>query len=338
MRLRHYYVDVKRGKWEFLGGQTWSWLTPNRVGLNPASSDVFYSLNMDFNYQVGLTWTRSPQVRFVYHPNSNWAMGVTLENPEQFGGQGEITFPASFNAQLAGQIDQSNISSTPNLHPDVIPKISYDTDVSGKHFHVEAAGLLTTVKVTNLPTALGSTFVSHTKTGGGVEAAVNLELLKGFRVVANGFYSDGGGRYIFGMGPDAVVLPTAAGTDVVLSMVHSGNALAGVEWQAHPKALFYAYYGGAYFQRNFAVDTTPAARPGAIVGFGGPSSANNNNRAIQEPTLGWIQTFWKNPQYGALQFITQLSYLTRSPWFVAAGAPKNAHLTMGWVDLRYVLP
>ena len=357
MRLRHYWLDLKRGKWEFLGGQTWGWLTPNRVGLSPNSADVFYSQDMDFNYQVGLTWTRAPQFRLAYHPNPHWGMGVALENPEQFGGQGEVIFPNSFNAQVAGQIDQANISSTPNLHPDVIPKIAYDTDMSGKHFHAEVAGLLTTVKTTNLPTVLGATFNSHTKTGGGGAAAINLELLKGFRVLANGFYSDGGGRYIFGMGPNAVLFPvnaagqtctnvatvTSSGTtfsgvgcDVGISLVHSGSGIVGFEAQFTPKTMIYGYYGGAYFQRNFAPDTT--GKPGTFVGFGGPNSANNNNRSIQEPSIGWIQTFWRNPQYGALQLITQLGYVTRSPWFVAAGAPKNAHLTMGWVDLRYVLP
>jgi len=363
MRLRHYWLDLKRGKWEFLGGQTWGWLTPNRVGLSPNSADVFYSQDMDFNYQVGLTWTRAPQFRMVYHSNPHWAMGVALENPEQFGGQGEVTFPNSFNAQLLNgnnpQIDQANNSGTPNLHPDVIPKIAYDTDMGGKHFHAEVAGLLTTVKTTNIPTVSGSTFASHTKTGGGGEAAINLELLKGFRVMANGFYSDGGGRYIFGMGPDVVAFPvnapgqtctnvatttgvppvttfSGAGCDVALSLVHSGSGIFGFEGQFTPKTMIYGYYGGAYFQRNFALDTT--GKPGTFVGFGGPNSGNNNNRAIQEGTLGWIQTFWRNPQYGALQLITQVSYVTRSPWFVAAGAPKNAHLTMGWVDLRYVLP
>ena len=34
----------------------------------------------------------------------------------------------------------------------------------------------------------------------------------------------------------------------------------------------------------------------------------------------------------------QACYLTRAPWFVAPGAPKNAHLTMGYVGFRYVLP
>jgi hypothetical protein len=335
MRQRLYFVDVKRHKWEILAGQSWSWLTPNRSGLSPYPSDVFYSQNMDFNYQVGLTWTRAPQVRFAYHPNDHWAMGIALENPEQFGGQGEVTFPAAFNAQLAGQIDQANISSTPNLHPDIIPKIAYDTDMGGKHFHVEAAGLLTGLKTTNL---VAGTFVKHSKEGAGLEGAVNLEVVKNFRLVANGFWSDGGGRYVFGMGPDVVALPNAAGTDVMLSLVHSYSGIFGFEAQVTPKTMFYGYYGGAYFQRNFALDTSAGAKPNTFVGFGGPNSANNNNRAIQEPTIGWIQTFWKNPQYGALQLITQASYLTRAPWFVPNGAPKNAHLGMGWVDLRYVLP
>jgi hypothetical protein len=335
MRQRLYFVDVKRHKWEILAGQSWSWLTPNRSGLSPYPSDVFYSQNMDFNYQVGLTWTRAPQVRFAYHPNDHWAMGIALENPEQFGGQGEVTFPAAFNAQLAGQIDQANISSTPNLHPDIIPKIAYDTDMGGKHFHVEAAGLLTGLKTTNL---VAGTFVKHSKEGAGLEGAVNLEVVKNFRLVANGFWSDGGGRYVFGMGPDLVALPNAAGTDVMLSLVHSYSGIFGFEAQVTPKTMFYGYYGGAYFQRNFALDTSAGAKPNTFVGFGGPNSANNNNRAIQEPTIGWIQTFWKNPQYGALQLITQASYLTRAPWFVPNGAPKNAHLGMGWVDLRYVLP
>lgn len=34
-RLRLYWVDVRKGGWEFLAGQSWSMLTPNRVGISP---------------------------------------------------------------------------------------------------------------------------------------------------------------------------------------------------------------------------------------------------------------------------------------------------------------
>jgi hypothetical protein len=67
-------------------------------------------------------------------------------------------------------------------------------------------------------------------------------------------------------------------------------------------------------------------------------SGNSNNRAIQQGTFDWNQTFWRNPQYGAVVLIAQYSYLTRAPWFVSAGSPKNAHLSMGYLSIRYVLP
>ena len=116
------------------------------------------------------------------------------------------------------------------------------------------------------------------------------------------------------------------------------------------KSQFGFYYGGMYAQRNAFNDVT--APPGAVVscfpgapavnrpciGFGGTNSSPTANRAIQEATFDWTQTFWRNPQYGAVFLVTQTSYLTRSPWFVPAGAPKNAHLVQSFVSLRYALP
>jgi hypothetical protein len=46
-RQRLYFVDLKRHKFELGAGQMWSWLTPNRTGLSPYPSDIFYSMNMD---------------------------------------------------------------------------------------------------------------------------------------------------------------------------------------------------------------------------------------------------------------------------------------------------
>jgi len=60
LRLRVYWADVRHGKWEFLGGQEWSLIQPNRVGLSPNTADVFYTMNEDPNFQVGLIWARLP--------------------------------------------------------------------------------------------------------------------------------------------------------------------------------------------------------------------------------------------------------------------------------------
>jgi hypothetical protein len=358
-RLRLYWLDLKRGKWEFLGGQSWGWITPNRTGLSPNPADLAITYNEDSNVQVGIPYTRAGSFRAVYHPNDNWQMGVSMENPNQFVGSGEVIFPFAFNTALGSQFDAADRTGTPNAYPDFIPKIAYDNNFgNGQHFHFEAGGLLTNVKLTVVPVG-GITFVHHQATGGSGFGAVNVDVVKGFRVLANGMWGAGGGRYMIGLGPQTVVRPIQIDPthfDAEPSLVHSGTGLVGVEIQPspYPKTLFGFYYGGAYFGRNAFPDTTSptvltipiACTTGAplqtkpCIGFGGANEAgaSSQNRAIQEATFDWTQTLWRNPQYGAVLFITQTSYLTRSTWFVPTGGPKNAHLMMGYLSLRYVLP
>src|SRR5439155_21274854 len=97
MRMRLYWVDIRRGKFEFLGGQSWSMLNPNRTGISPMPSDIFYSQNMDTNYEVGLTWARQTQFRFIYHPTEHLAAGISLENPQQYVGSAAV-FPNTSGA------------------------------------------------------------------------------------------------------------------------------------------------------------------------------------------------------------------------------------------------
>src|SRR5260370_38373158 len=152
---------------------------------------------------------------------------------------------------------------------------------------------------------------------------------------------------MIGRVPQAVVLPFVAGSGFVgsPSLVHAGTGTVGFELLPMPKTQLGLYYGGLYAQRNFFPDLTAggagpcAGKP--CVGFGGnEAGAANQNRAIQQGTLDWTQTFWKDPQYGAGLLVTQYSYLTRSPWFVHGDRrnPKKAHLSMGYLSVRYVLP
>ncbi len=355
-RIRLYWLDLKRDKWEFLGGQTWGLQTPNRVGLSPNPADLFTTLGEDAQTHVGINYTRAAEFRATYHFNDNFQWAAAIQNPNQFGGPAvaginPVTLPASFNAILGPQIDFADKGTVANITPDVHTKFAYDTSVmGGRHFHFEGGGLLTTAKVTVVPTAPGSTFHSHSTVGGGFDTALNFDLLnaggRNLRFIGNGMWGYGVGRYLIGMGPQFVVVPVQTGPatfDVRTSGVHSGDVVLGFEAQPFPKTQLGAYYGGAYFQRNFFGDLTAAGagpcggKP--CIGFGFPgSNAVATNRAIQEGTIDWTQTFWKNPQYGAVLLVTQASYVTRAPWSFAAGAPKNAHLTMGYVSLRYILP
>lgn len=342
LRLRVYWADLRRDKWEVLAGQEWSLLTPNRVGLSPYTQDVFYTLNEDPNFQVGLIWARQAQFRVVYHPSEHWAAGFSLENPQQFA-PGSVVYPSPFfttqfdnGSGVTNATSSSTDTAVPNLHPDIIVKGAYDARPGGHALHVEAAGLLRSFRVLNNLTTPVST---NTITGGGGSLNLNYELIHNLRLIANSFYSDGGGRYNIGLGPDVIVKPNGN-----LSAVHSGSGLGGFEYQVTPKNMFYSYYGAAYFKRNYGFLPAPASSSCnglssfTCVGFGFPGSANTSNRAVQEATFGYIPTLWSHESYGKVQIITQYSYLVRSPWSVSAPNPKNAHASIVYLDLRYTLP
>jgi hypothetical protein len=341
LRMRMYLADVRRGKWEIMGGQAWSLMTPGRHGLGVLPSDLLIPLVGDANYQVGFPWARQAQFRLTYHPTDNTALAVSVENPQQFiGSPQEVAFPSAYKDAMNAQFDAANLSTAPNLHPDIIAKIAHDGKVGSRNLHIEAGGILRSFKAVYSPTAsVTGPFVNHSLTEGGITAGANFEAFKNFTLVSNAVWGAGTGRYLAGLGPDVVVRPIALSPttfDITLTPVHSGSMMAGFEWQPKKTTMLSAYYGGIYAGRNAFQDVTLVAKP--YIGFGGPGSANTNNRAIQEATLALTQTFWKSPNFGALQFISQGSYLTRSPWFVALGAPKNAHLFMSTLGIRYVLP
>jgi hypothetical protein len=346
-RLRLFYADVRHNKWEFVGGQTWSLITPNRYGLSAAPIDVFSTLRLDTNYVTGLVFARQAGFRVIYHATDRWTVGASLENPQQFV-PSSVVFPGGTAGIFPGQFDNGSGSTsatsatsnalTPNLHPDFVVKTAFDWKIRERAFHVEAAGLVRSFKVyENLSTPADT----NTITGGGASLNANLELFNGFHLIADSFYGDGVGRYIGGLGPDVIVKP-----DGSLSGVHAGSGVAGVEWQMKPNFMVDGYYSGAYFQRNYgllASTATPAPECNGVsgftcVGFGFPGSANTNNRAFQEGTIGFIPTLWSNPNYGKLQLINQYSYVERSPWSVPSGAPKNAHVVLVYVGLRYFIP
>jgi hypothetical protein len=338
LRLRLFWFDWRRDKFEFLGGQTWSLLTPNRKGLSALPGDLFYSQDIDTNYQAGLSWTRAAEVRFIYHANDHVTAGVALENPEQYVGGG-VTFPASLSSALGGQFGNgSSPNNSPNLHPDIIGKVAFDGTAGGRAMHFEVGGVYRTFQdfipaSTATPTAYSGQ--KNYASGGGGEANGVFEVAKNFRLIATSFFGTGIGRYIQGLAPDLVVKPNGQ-----ISTVNTASGIGGFEYSFKPKdnptnreTLIYSYYGGVYVDRNYFADAA-----GKLSGYGFSGSAGSNNRSIQEATIGLTQTLWKNPTYGDLKLMTQYSYLTRNPWYVATGAPGHADLHMVFVNLRYDIP
>ena len=324
-RIRLYWVDVRKGAFEMLAGQSWSMMTPNRTQISALPGNLFFTQVVDVNYLNGLTWGRIPGIRFLYHPTDKATIGLSLENSTQYfggsGGGGTPTLPAALSAPIPNEVDANVINgiATPNVHPDLIAKAAFDPN---SHVHFEFGGVERTVKLYN-----PNTNVSFTKGSGGGFLNGNFEILKNFRLITNNYWSEGGGRYLFGIAPDFIVH-----ADGSPSFIHSGSTIQGFETRFN-NTQFYTYYGGVYIGRNTALDTN-----GARIGYGYTGSPNSHNRTTQEGTTGITQTLVNDGKYGAVQLMLQYAYFFRNPWFVAPGAPKNTHEHAVWFNLRYVLP
>jgi hypothetical protein len=333
-RSRLFWVDFRKGPWEFLGGQTWSLATPNRVGVSPLPGDVFFSDDFDTNYQLGDVWGRIPEFRVAYHfPQDKAAFAVAIASPDQYmggtNGSATITVPACCSYYTNGEVDAGGGTlGPPNRGPDVIAKFAVDPS---KRFHGEIGGIARFFQTYNQTSK-----TSYAATGGAGFVNADFGLTKTVRLLTHNYWGDGGGRYIFGQAPDFAIR-----ADGSPSLMHAGSTVDGFEVNHGGNDSFAFYYGLVYVGRDIQLDST-----GCAVGWGYyptttpvcAGSSSGQNRTIQEGSVDYIHNFWKSPKYGALTVWFQYSYLTRNPWYVAPGAPTNGSASMGWFDLRYTLP
>lgn len=319
LRMRLFWAQVTKGKFEFLAGQTWSLLTPNRDGLSPAPGDVFFAQTVDTNYQMGLTWTRATEFRFVAHPSRTFTAGVALENPEQYVGSA-VVLPSGFPAF---EVDNGSVTTTtPNLYPDIIGKVAFDPKTASTHQHVEAAFVVRGFK-TYAP-ASDQTFG---ETGTGFEVGANVEPVKNLHLMTSAYFSSGGGRYVANVNaPDFIVNPDAS-----LTLVGANSVLGGAEFTSG-KTLVYGYYSHASLDQQTTTDVD-----GQTIGFGVPGSTAANH-TLNEGTIGLTRTIFRDPKIGGLQAMFQYSHVERTPFSVPAGTPSSASVHMVYVNVRYLLP
>jgi hypothetical protein len=320
LRMRVFWGQYRRGGFEFLAGQTWSLMTPNRNRLSPETADVFFSQTVDPNYQMGLTWGRTMQFRLTTRLSETIAAAVSIENPDQYVG-GAVKLPAAFPP---GEVDTgASVNDVPNPFPDIIGKIAFDPKIGRTHQHIDAAVLVRSFKTYNLDT---DTSFKETATGGEVNVAV--EPIPPVRVIANAFFSSGGGRYIANTNlPDFVV-----NHDASITLVKTRSYLIGTEIQAGGRTAVYAYHSQAHADPAVTTDVD-----GSAIGFGVPGSTAANEQIV-ETTAGLTQTFFRDPKIGGIQFMAQYSHVRRTPFSVPAGTPSDAAVNMLYFNVRYLLP
>ena len=107
-------------------------------GIGPMPSDLAITYNEDQNLGVGVPYTRAAEFRVAYHVNEHWAMGVGIEDSNQYIGN-YVALPAGFSS-IGSQFDNNANAGAANLMPDIIAKTTYDTNLLDRHFHAELTG------------------------------------------------------------------------------------------------------------------------------------------------------------------------------------------------------
>jgi hypothetical protein len=356
-RLRQGYFTYDNTDWgiHFLGGQAWSLLTQNQVGITPRKENI--PLVIDHNYVVGFDYTRNWQLRLVKDFGTWASFGLSIENPAELvysstgavGNGGNVggwavNFANPGNTFLASGTDPTPFNT--DVAPDIIGKAAFDPgwghyEVFGiaRFFNantfgcvVAATGLCSTVAANTLVPGQQS---QRTTSGDGVGGSVLLPIWpKYVDIQASVMYGKGIGRYGAGQLSDVVV-----GPDGSLSPIKAVHAMGGVV--VHPWAGLdvYAYAGMERAQPNYWNIVSTGSVSG-FTGFGVPSAINTGcnittaasftggtsncaaiNRELEDVTVGFWQDFYKG-NYGRVaggfqwEFIRRLSF---PGWGLPAG-------------------
>jgi hypothetical protein len=299
-RTRNIYLAYDNTEWglHFLGGQAWSLLTMNTVGITPRKENTL--LAIDGNQVVGFDYTRNWQLRIVQDFGSWASFGLSVENPAElvYNGTGAVASGGNVGGWIVNYANAGNsfLGSTafvnpfaPDVAPDIIGKAAFDPgwghyEVFGiaRFFNDNTFGCVVSPVTTVGPPAQTEGLCSattaltlvpgqqsqRTKSGDGIGGSVQLPFTKYVDVVASTLYGSGIGRYGSSLLPDVVVAP-----DGSLSPIKALHALGGVV--VHPWAGLdiYSYAGIEKEQPDYWSIVSTGSIKG-LTGFGVPTAIN----------------------------------------------------------------
>ena len=335
-RIREAWISYARKDYGFyvLGGQTWSLLTMNKVGVNPLLPNL--PLQIDPQYVVGFDWTRSAQFRVAKNLGSDqfW-LAASIENPSTiYAGTNPVIEGSTINVSNAGiGVGANGVNYTNNFAPDVVVKATADFPIA----HLEAYGV---GRVFNDRVSQVGNGQSNTTIGGGAGAGAIVHVipkLVDFQV--SGLAGVGVGRYGTSQLPDATV--DANGKSEPLP---GYSAMAGLVGHPDKQNDLYAYVGVEHVSARYS-DTTSKGKT-TPYGYGNPLFSNlgcdvelsaatctANTSGDAQITIGNWYKFLKG-SYGTMQVGAQYSY-TRRFVFQGEGATPKTDENMLFLSFRW---
>ena len=254
LRVRHAYTTLDKSDWGFhaLLGQSWSFLTQFRNGMEPRMENI--PLTIDAQYVAGFTWTRQAQYRMWFDAAPGVEAGLSVESPQTtFGG----TTPAGtiINAPGAGGgLLNGAAAYSLDYGPDVIGKIAFDPGFG----HYELYGIARFMQDRTVGAG------NHVQLAGGAGASALLPVIPHLLDVQASFLGGPGvGRYSSSGLPDATLSPSGSINPIVDYMLLTGLV-------AHPVGGMdaYIYFGGDRSMASYS------SAGGTNYGWGNPLYSN----------------------------------------------------------------
>jgi hypothetical protein len=316
-RIRQAWGQAKFAHgWSFLGGQAWSLVTENKVGINPSDdtgrTNDSRPATIDGAYNVGFTFARQAGVRVTKSFGDKVAIAFAVENA-----QATVTTSGNTNDYVlvqAGASNTDNVTSTYgfNPSPDLVAKIAFDPGFG----HYEIFGLSDRFQdrvfpcedilfagtppaaIASLPACTAASTLTaastvdaynSTKAGGGFGVNARWNFYNKHIVFGvHGFGGSGIGRYGASQLPDVSI-----NADGTIHLVKDLQGLATLEW--HGKKLdVYSYVGSEYANRTYSFDPIKLVN----VGYGAPTFNNSGCYTETAPATGTLTG--STPLSGAL--------------------------------------
>ena len=327
LRVRQAYTTYDNTNYNFhvLGGQSWSLVTLDRVGITPRQENV--PLTIDAQYVVGFNWARQWQLRFVedFFDHRLWA-GLSFEEPQTIysattqtvgttSDVGGVIGGTDNTSNAGGSLLNSGANYSDDVAPDVVAKLAADPSFG----HYELYGLarfMNARETLSLPNVNSGR--NRTALGGGVGAGMLLPLV-GKKLVfqASGLVGQGIGRYASGSLPDATI--NQNGTPIPIP-----EATLLVGFVAHPNKAFdlYAYAGTEQEEKRSFNERIAGKNYAFGYGNGGftdtgceiegsAGACSGQTRGLVDGTAGAWWKFLRGP-YGTMEVGTEYEYIRRT--------------------------
>lgn len=344
LRIRQLWTSIDWNDYglHLLGGQAWSLLTLDSVGITP-SKEVLPP-TIDAQYAAGFTWARQTQLRLVKDWDKKWWLGISVENPQTAGigataGTGTKGYATTTATVQAGSLYDTLNTVSLNQIPDIIVKFA--ADPGWGHYELFGISRQFTTRVT--PTAAnggpGAT-TNQTAHGGGFGFGMVLPLLpKVVDFQLSGMSGKGIGRYGTAGLNDITYTTSGAPHPLKENMV-----LGTLTWHASDALDVYAA-GGREQEDSYqtvGVNGLPLGYGAAALGYnnancgvyGAATGCTGQNRSVSEQSIGFWWKFYQG-KFGRVQFGSQFSHLSRQLFTDAKGNSPTASDNMFFTSFRY---